>query len=158
MGKASRLKRERMQAIARGEIQPVNDDERNSVARVQQRESEKSQKNEIEKNAVLTVLKREWKYPVIQQYKKEPEKVRNTNIEKNTDDICNNFQVKMAMKMKGIKREDIKNILTQIRDEVIAEAGDPPVNPDLIVIDNQTGKTEEMKLNNENQKSKSCKY
>jgi len=81
---------------------------------------DKEQEKEAVNSGILIGLKQQWKKVVVVQYQKEPEKVKNSNIEKNTDDICNNFQVKMVMRMRGIKREDIKRILTEIQSEVIS--------------------------------------
>lgn len=56
-----------------------------------------------------------------EQYEREPEKVINADIEKNTDEIVSNKMVKTAMKVARIKREDIRQILIEIQDEVCNE-------------------------------------
>lgn len=71
------------------------------------------------KQAILAQLKPQWKVAVKKQYETEPDKVKNADIDKNTNDICANPMVGMSMRMGGIKRDDIKRILTEIRDEVI---------------------------------------
>jgi hypothetical protein len=104
MGKRDR---ERKQRIQQGIEQPI---------------SPKQEKKEAERQvinaSILQQLKSQWKVAVEKQYETEPDKVRNSNIDKNTDDTCGNFQVKMIMKMQHITRDDIKRILTEIKDEV----------------------------------------
>jgi len=119
MGKKSREKRERLEATSN-----MTKEERENFKK-QQEEEKKLKKEEqkiIVKNSILMNLKMNWKNNVREQYKKEPDKVINSNIEKNTDDICNNFEVKITMKTQHIEREDIKRILTEIRDEIIQES------------------------------------
>ena len=102
-----RKDRERKLRIQQGEEKPIS----------QKQEKREAERQVINAN-VLNQLKIQWKEAVKKQYKTEPEKVRNSNIDKNTDDICSNFQVKMVMKMQHITRDDIKRTLTEIRDEV----------------------------------------
>lgn len=80
-----------------------------------------SEKEEIKKG-ILATLKANWKPAVIQQFKESPDKVRNSDIKKNAKDIMSNPTIKLATKQNGITVEDIEKILTEIRDEVIAEA------------------------------------
>jgi len=108
MGKKSREKRERAERIRLGLELPTD------------KEAQKILEKRTINNSILQNLKSQWKKAVEEQYKTEPEKVKNTNIDKNTEDICNNFQVKLIMKAQSIKKEDIKRILTEIRDEVCA--------------------------------------
>lgn len=77
-------------------------------------------KKETQKIIVLSQLKQQWKIAVQNQYKTEPDKVKNSNIDKNANDIMSNPLVKMNAKIIGIQKEDIVIILTEIRDEVIA--------------------------------------
>ena len=74
------------------------------------------------KNSVLQNLKEQWKPVVTKQYQEDPDKVRNANIDKNATEIMSNKLVKMACKRVGITGEDIKRILTEIRDEVCLES------------------------------------
>ena len=113
MGKKSREKKERRERIDAGlEHKETNEE----------KDLRKQQEKDAVNAGILLTLKAQWKKAVKEQYKTEPDKVANSNIEKNADDICSNFQVKTMMKMRNIKREDIVRILTEIRDEVIAEA------------------------------------
>ena len=106
MGKASREKKERKERIRLGLEQPTD------------KEQKKTEQKQAVNSAILNNLKAQWKVAVAKQYENEPEKVKNSNIEKNAEDICGNFQVKIIMKTQGIKREDIERLLTEIRDEV----------------------------------------
>ena len=106
MGKKSREKRERKERIRLGLEQPSD------------KERQKTEQKQAINSAVLENLKAQWKQAVQKQYEAEPDKVRNTDIDKNTDDIFSSFQVKMIMKAQGIKREDIHRVLTEIKDEV----------------------------------------
>ncbi len=106
MGRKSREKRERMERTRLELEQPTD------------KEQKKIEEKKTINNSILQNLKAQWKVAVKRQYETEPDKVKNTNIQKNTDDICGNFQVKLIMKTQGIKREDIEKILTEIRDEV----------------------------------------
>ena len=119
MGKKSREKRERRQAMAN-----MSKEEKQAFKEQQKAEKErqKEERKIIVKNSILINLKTNWKYNVQRQYEKEPDKVINADIEQNADDICKNLQVKMIMKTQHIKKEDIVRILTEIRDEVIKEA------------------------------------
>lgn len=109
MGKKSREKRERMERIRLGLEEPTD------------KEKKKIEEKRMINNSILANLKAQWKKAVEEQYKTEPEKVKNSNIEKNAADICSNFQVKLIMKAQGIKKEDIERILTEIRKEVYTE-------------------------------------
>jgi len=109
MGKASREKRERKERIRLGLEQPTD------------KEKQKIEQKQMVNNSILETLKAQWKKAVVEQYKTEPDKVKNSNIEKNANDICSNFTIKMTMKAQGIKKEDIERILTEIRDEVCDE-------------------------------------
>lgn len=117
MGKKSREKRERKEAMSGMTKEQIADLKKKEQ---EEKEQKKAEQKEIVKNSILMNLKTNWKYNVRQQFKKEPDKVINSNIEKNADDICSNFQVKMIMKTQHIERDDIKRILTEIRDEVTA--------------------------------------
>ena len=117
MGKKSRLKKERRERIAAGLEQPISKEQRR-----EEKELRKQQERDAINAGILLNLKAQWKKAAEEQYKTEPEKVRSSNIKKNADDICNNLQIKAIMKMRNIKQEDIARILTEIRDEVIAEA------------------------------------
>jgi len=108
MGKADR---ERKARIQRGKEIPIS-----------QKDKKKEEESGVINSHILAQLKSQWKAVVKKQYKTEPDKIKNTNIEKNTDDICGNFQVKMVMKMQHITRDDIKRVLTEIKDEVINES------------------------------------
>ncbi len=118
MGKKSREKRERKEALSgmtKEQIQEFKQKEK------EEKEAKKEEQKTIVKNSILMNLKMNWKNEVQRQYKKEPYKVINSNIEKNADDICKNIQVGIIMKTQHITREDIIRILTEIRDEVITE-------------------------------------
>lgn len=108
MGKASRLKKERLERIRLGLEEPTD------------KEKQKIEQKQAVNNSILNTLKAQWKKAVEEQYKTEPDKVRNSNIEKNAREICGNWQVKTIMKTQGIKKEDIERILTEIKNEVIA--------------------------------------
>jgi len=73
------------------------------------------------KESLLQNLKSQWKVTVKKQYQKEPDKVKNANIDKNTDDMMSNPIVKVAAKQAQITKEDIRKILAEIRDEIISE-------------------------------------
>jgi len=73
------------------------------------------------KEQILANLKEQWKMAVRNQYQADPEKVKNANIEKNADEIMSNPIVRRTAKQVGITIEDIKRILTEIRDEVAME-------------------------------------
>jgi hypothetical protein len=71
------------------------------------------------KEQVLSQLKSQWKSAVIKQYQKEPDKVKNSDVDKNTNDIMNNGRAASVMKKVGITRDDIFKILSEIKHEVI---------------------------------------
>ena len=73
------------------------------------------------KEQVLTNLKVQWKAAVEKQFKEEPDKVRNADIHKNAKQIMANPIVRLASKRAGITQEDIKGVLMEIRNEVLAE-------------------------------------
>lgn len=118
MGKQSRTKKERREFLA-----GMNKEQKEEFIKKEKEEEEKKKENqkEIIKNSILMNLKVNWKYNVQRQFKESPDKVINSNIEKNADDICSNFQVKAIMRTQHIEREDIVRVLTEIRDEVIKE-------------------------------------
>ena len=70
------------------------------------------------KEGILAKLKAQWKTEVEQQFKENPDKVRNADVKKNATEIMANPAVKGASKPVGIKVEDIERILTEIRNEV----------------------------------------
>lgn len=118
MGKKSREKRERKEAMSgMTKEQQIEFKQKEKEEKEAKREEQKT----IIKNSILMNLKMNWKSEVQRQYKKEPDKVINSDIEKNANDICSNFQVKTIMRTQDIQREDIIRILTEIRDEVITE-------------------------------------
>ena len=59
------------------------------------------------KDQILHNLKSQWKSNVAKQYKKEPEKVKNSDVEKNTNEIMSNQTAASTMAKAGITREDI---------------------------------------------------
>lgn len=77
----------------------------------------------VVKNALLQTLKTQFKGAVQNQYKTEPDKVKNADITKNAKDIIKNKQVILALRVArlSVTQEEIEKILTEIRDEVIAE-------------------------------------
>ena len=75
----------------------------------------------IVKDTILQNLKSNWKAAVKNQYLEEPDKVRNANIDKNAAEIMSNPLIKILTKKEKITIEDIKKILTEVRDEVISE-------------------------------------
>jgi hypothetical protein len=74
------------------------------------------------KEQILQQLKNEWKKAVIKQYQKEPDKVKNSDLDKNTNDIVNNGRVASVMRKVGISRNDIFKILSEIKHEVIEDS------------------------------------
>jgi len=66
------------------------------------------------KAQVLLNLKQAWKREVAKQFEKEPDKVRNANIDKNAEEIASNPVIKAS----GFTKEDIVKVLREIRDEV----------------------------------------
>jgi len=66
------------------------------------------------KAQVLLNLEQAWKREVIKQFEKEPDKVRNANIDKNAEEIASNPVIKAS----GFTKEDIAKVLRKIRDEV----------------------------------------
>jgi hypothetical protein len=118
MGKKSREKREQKEAMSgMTKEQQIEFKQKEKEEKEAKREEQKT----IIKNSILMNLKMNWKGEVQRQYKKEPDKVINSDIEKNANNICSNFQVKTIMRTQDIQREDIIRILTEIRDEVITE-------------------------------------
>lgn len=79
-----------------------------------------------DKELMLAQLKAQWKIQIEKDYKLDPQKVKDSNIEKTTNEIANNPMIKMACRLKGIKREDILRVLTEIKSEVVKDAGIPP--------------------------------
>jgi hypothetical protein len=124
MGKRSREKRERREAIRLGKLDPsqITEEEKRELEKDKAKEDKKQQQKDIKKYSILANLKVNWKPNVKLQYKTEPDKIRNTNIEKNAKDIYNNITTKPIFKLNNISIEDIVEILTEIRDEVISEA------------------------------------
>lgn len=123
MGKKSREKKERQELYRLGklDISELTKEEKEKLEKDRNKEIAKQQQKEIKKYSILSNLKLNWKPNVKLQYKTEPEKVRNTNIKKNAEDIYNNITTKPIFKMNNITIEDITQILTEIRDEVISE-------------------------------------
>jgi hypothetical protein len=75
----------------------------------------------MNKFLVVQQLKSAWKAEVQKQYLTEPDKVRNADIQKNTNEMISNLQVRIMMKSVGIKKEDVFAILSEIKEEVIRE-------------------------------------
>ena len=75
--------------------------------------------NDAKKEQILRNLKSQWKSAVISQFKKEPEKVKNSDVDKNTNDIMNNQRAASTMTKEGITREDIFRVLSEIKQEVV---------------------------------------
>jgi hypothetical protein len=72
-----------------------------------------------EKDDMLATLKAQWKVQIEKEYKAEPEKVKASDVNKTAEDIVKNPIIKMIMRLKGIKKEDIVKTLTKIKQEVI---------------------------------------
>lgn len=72
-----------------------------------------------DKEATLAQLKVGFKAQIEKDYAKDPDKVKNTDIEKTTDELMKNIIIKTACAVKGIKRNDIVKLLTEIKNEVV---------------------------------------
>lgn len=72
-----------------------------------------------DKDDMLATLKAQWKIQIEKDYTEDPQKVKNSDIDKTTDDIMRNPMIKMACRLKGIKRDDVFKILKEIKEEVV---------------------------------------
>jgi hypothetical protein len=73
------------------------------------------------KEAVIKNLKKQLIYAVRWQYRTDPEQVKRADIDKNTNYAMKNPFIKIKCQIGRISKEKLKQLLQEIKDEVIRE-------------------------------------
>jgi hypothetical protein len=79
----------------------------------------------MNKELILLDMKRKFKTQITNDYIANPDAVLNSKPSEVADEILKNSQVRLIFRSKGIKKEDLVDVLTKAKEEVIKEANTP---------------------------------